>query len=163
MKHFDASDQATLTRVNALPLTPFVLQFSNSILLENSRINITGVRRYHEQFPHRSLVALGIINDEIESLKGEFTEETIQFLEDVLVTCVTSGRYKDFHSSTQNLYHIPRKTLREVNLFYTYKERFTKRKKNLFDEASPRQSEVHSVPISLCDYRELLLNKRRVQ
>jgi hypothetical protein len=70
VKHFDASDQATLTRVNALPLTPFVLQFSNSILLENSRINITGVRRYHEQFPHRSLVSLGIINDEIESLKG---------------------------------------------------------------------------------------------
>lgn len=159
-KHFDASDLATLTRVNALPLSPFVQQFSNSILLENSRINITGVRRYHEQFPHRSLVALGIIKDEIDSLEGEFTEETIQFLEDALLVCVASGRYKDYRSQTQNLYHIPPNRLREVNLFYSYKERFTKRRKSLFDETNPNKSDVQSVPISLCDYRELFAKQK---
>jgi len=154
-KHFDTFDSGTLGRVNTIPLSDFVQSFSESVLLENSRINITGVRRYHEQFSHRSLVALGIIKEEIQSLEERYTDETILFLEDVMLGCVAVGRYKDYRSSTQNLYHIPANRLREVNLFYEYKERFVKRKKNLFDESCPNESSAESVPIELCDYREL--------
>lgn len=158
-KHFDDSDKLHL---EALAKISTDIMF-NTLLIENSRINLTGdLTIYGNLFPHRSKLALILLWDFINSL--HVSEAVGMFLQDAFLSILPQAKYKDYRSKSQDL-HLPNIKLREVNIFNRFFEQLKMRYERIsrYSFASGYSTNVPT-KIDCMDFRDffLTINKESV-
>lgn len=147
-KHFDQSDLAHLQSLEVRPVS----KIFDATLIENSRINLSSeFTVYRKLFPHRSMLALDILWQGIQSLKK--TPASKDFLEEVFLSILPQAKFKDYRSKSQDL-HCPDYQLREVNLLYRFKQQFDTRFEGLSSYTFKVLGDKNYNPLQCRDFRD---------
>ena len=153
-KFFDDSDESNLEALAQNPADPIF----NTLLIENSRINLTGeFIIYGNLFSHRSKIALIKLWESINTLNC--SEAMRMFLQDAFLSILPQAKYKDYRSKSQDL-HCPEIQLREVNIFYRFFDQLNRRYNRLSQYSFSRRLSSESdvgLPIKCMDFRDFML------
>ena len=151
-KFFTEKDLQHINELNEIEIDEDYEGIFNSLMIENSRINLTGqFTKYGNLFPHRSKLALVHIWKGILSL--DTSDNTKNFLKDTLLSILPQAKFKDYRSKSQDL-HCPAIKLREVNVWYRFIEQVGKRNRGLRNFGFHENHGGHI--ISCLDFRDFL-------
>ncbi|WP_147565012.1 DUF2034 domain-containing protein [Clostridium tyrobutyricum] len=116
-------EQADLDKIYSLDSIN-TSKFPHKKYIENSRINITastGADYYDRIFTQRNKIALLTIQDAILDLPASKERD---FLEQVLVSCLSLARIAMYGSSTDILYHVVPHGAQEMNVWTLFSQKF---------------------------------------
>lgn len=119
-KHFDNDD---MNQIDSLDLID-TSRFPHTKYIENSRINITsstGADYYDRIFTQRNKIALLSIQDAILKLPESKERD---FLEQVLVSCLSLARIAMYGSSSDILYHVVPRGAQEMNVWLLFTQKY---------------------------------------
>lgn len=119
-KRFEKADWDKINSLNSVNTKRFPCRK----YIENSRINITastGADYYDRIFSQRNRIALLCIQDAINELKDSKERD---FLEQVLVSCLSLARIAMYGSSTDILYHVVPHGAQEMNVWTLFNQKF---------------------------------------
>ena len=143
-KKFDTNDEAHMRRLNSTISPPeFTYQ-----MIENSRINLTGTyTQYSNLFPMRSKLVFSEMWK--LSLSMNFDDNTVDFIQETLLSILPQAKYKDYRSKSQDL-HVPPNRLRESNLINRFESQ-AKKRGQIFKELGLTKNEA---TLSCMDFRD---------
>lgn len=141
-KQYDDYDEEVRKEVEAM-----VVDFPNSTLIENSRLNFTAPEfvQYQNMFSKRQQIALTTIYNAIENLDNNVRT----FFEDAFFSIIQMAKYTDYRSKSQDN-HCPEIMLKENNIYYRFLEKLEDRKSYIND-----QNFANNV-IECMDFRDFL-------
>jgi hypothetical protein len=119
-KRFDSLDFEKIKSLESIDTS----RFPHNRYIENSRINITastGANYYDRIFTKRNQIALLIIQDAILTLPQCRERD---FLEQVLVSCLSLARIAMYGSSTDILYHVVPYGAQEMNVWLLFTQKY---------------------------------------
>lgn len=119
-KQFDTIDMQKIESLKSIDTS----RFPHTQYIENSRINITastGADYYDRIFTTRNKIALLSIQDAILKLPASKEKD---FLEQVLVSCLSLARIAMYGSSTDILYHVVTHGAQEMNVWMLFRQKY---------------------------------------
>ncbi|GHT68836.1 hypothetical protein FACS1894110_17240 [Spirochaetia bacterium] len=144
-KMFDDYDRIVMEEINSQNI-----DFPKDILIENSRINLSGKFVHYENlFPIRSQIVLKILWNAIQRI--DCNERIKFFIENAFLSILPLAKFKDYRSKSQDL-HCPPIQLRESNILNSFINSFSKRLETLYSY----NINDNKINYQCIDYRDLL-------